>query len=664
MDQETPRPGTLRATLLGALLILLAAAAGCSGPGEPGAGAPGPHEGTSHPSVGTKAPNFAAEDPSGSWLPLVNLKGKPVAVLFFRPGAPFTSELVTEMSRLRDDPAFAPTIFIGVARDSMDRIKQFRDLQKPSMAILRDPGTIGPSFGIGDLPTIVLIDADGIIRFRLDGYVGALLRPRWRATVEALRGLPRGTQGAGKPIEVAYTENPRAPIFSAKDLDGRKVDLAALKGRVVVLTFFDQECPHCKRDLPLLVPVLKEFRARGVVAIGVSSRDVGGGMRRFLKEHGIDYSVILDTDRAIFSKYESTRTPDTFIIDGDGFIRFHEQGDRPDRADLTRLQLRLAIGRETPAALAATLPPERYSGDGTCRACHAREYGDWLLTPHSIAWESLQSGDKWRDQECVHCHVTGAGRPGGYAGPETTAQMVNVQCEVCHGPGGGHPGAARVDPAAMSNVCQTCHNGKFVLNFKVDEALALVAHRDHPDLEKLFHYSDLQRQRLEEMNQRRLEKFRSGVAYVGAEACRDCHRAEFEQWGRTPHAAAYARILQLGRGADRSCSPCHTTGMGHKGGFGDDKASGGAMTSVQCEVCHGPGADHVKAPPALKKQTIYGITDQCSFCIIQGVCATCHDRANDPKFDIEKALPLIKHLPADGAAGRSAARQPPRPRSR
>lgn len=596
--------------------------------------------------VGRKAPDFAAQDPSGLWLPLANLKGKPVALLFFRPGAPFAPELVAAFGRFRDDVAFAPTVFLGVARDSMDRIKEFLRIQKASLPVLRDPGSITPSYGIGDLVTVVLIDADGVVRYRLDGYLGAQFRPRLKATEEMLRRLPEVAKEAARPLDLAYTENPRAPVFRSRDLDGRPVDLAALRGRVVVLNFFDQECPHCQLDLPRLVPVLEEFRSRGVTAIGVASRDAGGGMRRFLKEHGIDYPVVIDPSRAIFTQYQSERTPDTYIIDRDGFIRFREQGDRPDRAALTRLQLRLLLGRETPLALASALPKETYAGDGTCRACHRREYDDWLLTPHSIAWDSLQQGDKWRDPECVSCHVTARGKPGGFVDPGTTLHLTNVQCEVCHGPGGGHPGRAtapEVDADAMSRLCVSCHSGKFVLNFKVDEALALVAHRDHPDLDRLFRYSGLQRQRLEEVNTRRLEKFKSGVAYVGADACRDCHRAEYEQWSHTPHAAAFAPLLQQGRGGDNTCTPCHTTGMGRKGGFLDKNATGGTMTNVQCEVCHGPGDDHVKAPRPLKKTTIYGITDQCSFCIIQGVCATCHDPANDPKFNIEKALPRVKH---------------------
>lgn len=632
-----------RARLLALCGSLLLAA--CGGTQTPGS-AIGPHEGSSHPMAGRRAPDFAAQDPAGPWLPLTSLKDKPVALLFFRPGAPFAVDLARELGRLREDASYRPIVFLGIAHDSMDRIREFIRTQGISLPILRDPGPIARSYDIGDVPTVVLIDAAGVVRFRLDGYLGRQFQPRMEATVAALRRIRDFAAAPGGSLDLAYTAHPRAPVFAAKALDGRPVDLASLKGHVVVLNFFDQECPHCMQDLPLLVPVLKEFRARGVVAIGVSSRDVGGKMRQFLRDHGIDYPVVIDPERAIFARYDSTRTPDTLFIDTDGFIRFRDRGERKDRAAVTRLQLGILLG-ENPGTLAASLPKDRYSGDGVCRSCHEREYDDWLLTPHSIAWNSLEKGEKWREPACVGCHVTGRDRPGGFADPDSTAHMVNVQCEVCHGIGGGHPAgemAASNDPAVMKKVCVTCHNGKFVLNFDPDEALLLVAHRDHPDMDKLFKYSDDQRRRLEAINNRRLEKFRSGVAYVGAAACRACHAEEYDQWSRTRHAAAFAVILQAERGRDPLCTPCHTTGQGHRGGFGDEAAQKGVpMTNVQCEVCHGPGDDHVKAPAALKKATIYGITDQCSFCIIQGVCATCHDAKNDPHFDIEKALPEVTH---------------------
>ncbi len=638
---DRPHYGRARSrvvTIAVALLPLLLVVA-CSSQGDAGLG---PDEGTGHPMVGTVAPQFAAQDPSGSWLPLANLKAKPVALLFIRPGAPLATDLAREMSRMRDDPRFRGIVFLGIARTSLEGARTFREGNGFSLAILRDPGSIASSYEAGNLPTVVLMDPDHIVRFRLDGFTARKYRPGLEAMVEALTALPGQSWEIGRPLELTYTEHPRAPMFEARDLDGERIDLRALRGQVIVLNFFDQECPHCLDDLPDLVTVLREFRARGVTAIGVTSRDVDGRLREFARDHGIDYPIIVDPRREIFSKFESSRTPDIHIIDRDGFIRFREQGDRPDRAGLTRLQLELALGERPPAELAAALPGERFTGDGFCRSCHAHEFGDWLLTPHSIAWESLQQEDKWRDPDCVPCHVTGPGQAGGFENPDTTPQMVNVQCEVCHGPGGGHSTGASIDPEAMSRICSNCHSGEFVLNFDLDEAMALVSHREHPDLDRLFRYSDAQKRRLEQLNRHRLEKFRSGVAHVGVEACRDCHQSQYDQWVRTPHAGAFALVLTANRSADPKCVKCHVTAAGRPGGFGDKDAPG-PMTNVQCEVCHGPGSDHVEGPADLKSTTIYGITNQCSFCIIQGVCTTCHDQENDPDFDIEAALPLVSH---------------------
>jgi peroxiredoxin/nitrate/TMAO reductase-like tetraheme cytochrome c subunit len=592
--------------------------------------------------VGAIAPDFVAQDSSTSWLPRSSLRDKPIVLFFFRPGAPLVLDLARHLSRWRDDPEFRTIAFLGLAAESLEGVKRFREKNRLSIAVLRDPGSIARAYSVGNLPTVVLLDSKHIVRFRMDSYAGRGYGARLDATFAALKELPHMTLEFGQPLDLAYAENPRAPIFSARDVDGAPIDLMKLRGRVVVLNFFDQECPHCLEDLPAFIPALREFRDRGVSAVGITSRDAGGRLREFIEEHGIDYPVIVDEAREIFRKYESTRTPDTHIIDGDGFVRFREQGGRPDRTELTRLQLRVALGEEAQEAIAATLPDGRYLGDGMCRSCHAREYRDWLLTPHSIAWESLQQGDRWRDPECVSCHVTAEGHPGGYEDPERTPHLINVQCEVCHGRGGGHPSGAAVDLAEMSQRCGNCHHGKFVLNFDLDEALALVSHQDHPDMDSLFEYSDFQRQRLEQVNRRRLERFRAGVPHVGVKACRECHQSEYDQWVRTPHAAAYARLLKVDRGADPTCTACHTTGVGLMGGFGNEAATA-SMTNVQCEVCHGPGADHVAAPAEFKKGTIYGITDQCSFCIIRGVCTTCHDQENDPDFDIEAALPRVTH---------------------
>ncbi len=346
-----PRAGGLRAhaasrevTIAVALLPLLLVVA-CGSHGDAGLG---PDEGPGHPMVGTVAPQFAAQDPSGAWLPLANLKAKPVALLFVRPGGPLALDLAREMSRLRDDPRFRGIVFLGIVRSSLENAREFREGNGFSLAILRDPGSITSSYDAGNLPTVVLMDPDHIVRFRLDGFTARKYRPGLEAMVAALTVLPGQSREIGRPLELTYTEYPGTPMFE------------------------------------------------------------------------------------------------------------------------------------------------------------------------------------------------------------------------------------------------------------------------------------------------------SGVAHVGADACRACHQSEYDQWVRSPHAGAFALVLAVNRSADPECVKCHVTAAGLPGGFGDDDAPG-PMTNVQCEVCHGPGADHVEAPADLKSATIYGITNQRSFRIIQGVCTTCHDQRNDPDFDIEAALPLVSH---------------------
>jgi len=63
--------------------------------------------------------------------------------------------------------------------------------------------------------------------------------------------------------------------------------------------------------------------------------------------------------------------------------------------------------------------------------------------------------------ECVQCHSTGFGEPGGFAEVDRSTLQTwgNVQCEACHGPLGGHPRDERVSPQPVTEqTCLGCHD--------------------------------------------------------------------------------------------------------------------------------------------------------------------------------------------------------------
>ena len=119
------------------------------------------------------------------------------------------------------------------------------------------------------------------------------------------------------------------------------------------------------------------------------------------------------------------------------------------------------------------------------------------------------------------------------------------------------------------------------------------------------------------------EQARQGTnRYVGVEACSGCHSAEVTDWEQSHHANAFNRLLQKQKHYQPDCVTCHTTGFGYPTGFRIGKDAK-RLTNVQCEVCHGPGEQHVRRPE------IRNIRRTPS----PALCQRCHDANQTPDFD-------------------------------
>lgn len=107
----------------------------------------------------------------------------------------------------------------------------------------------------------------------------------------------------------------------------------------------------------------------------------------------------------------------------------------------------------------------KFVGADKCKGCHAKQYSDYTARKFTKAWAVLQMRGKTKDPDCLKCHCTGYGKPGGFVNEETTPHMKYKQCEACHGPGSAHcnnPMDDSVRHAMKSyvtekNVCIECH---------------------------------------------------------------------------------------------------------------------------------------------------------------------------------------------------------------
>ena len=141
----------------------------------------------------------------------------------------------------------------------------------------------------------------------------------------------------------------------------------------------------------------------------------------------------------------------------------------------------------------------------------------------------------------------------------------------------------------------------------------------------------VQQRMAEEVAASHAAKGNQASIYVTSETCANCHQGEYDKWKQTRHSHAFAALETKQRTFDNTCIGCHSVGF-QKQGFINIKATP-QLAHVQCESCHGPGAEHAAKP----QKGLYKTPSTPSACI------TCHDRENSPDFVFDKYWPMVAH---------------------
>jgi peroxiredoxin len=134
--------------------------------------------------------------------------------------------------------------------------------------------------------------------------------------------------------------------FQVQDLDGKSVPFAALRGPLTVVTFVATQCPVSNSYNQRMVAVYKDYAQKDVkfVFVNANRSEPPSEVREHSKRVGFPFPVYKDANNVVANRFGAEVTPESYVIDGSGVIRYHGSiDDSQNEARIRTRGLQLAL---------------------------------------------------------------------------------------------------------------------------------------------------------------------------------------------------------------------------------------------------------------------------------------------------------------------------------
>jgi thiol-disulfide isomerase/thioredoxin len=129
---------------------------------------------------------------------------------------------------------------------------------------------------------------------------------------------------AGSPQGV-FKNSDRALDFTLDTLDGNRVRLSDLQGKIVLLNFWATWCVPCKEEMPILEDRSRRY-GPGLVVLAINFAEPQDVVKGYVDEMGLTFDVLLDPRAIVQEMYKVRGYPTSVFIDAEGMIRTQHIG--------------------------------------------------------------------------------------------------------------------------------------------------------------------------------------------------------------------------------------------------------------------------------------------------------------------------------------------------
>jgi thiol-disulfide isomerase/thioredoxin len=165
-------------------------------------------------------------------------------------------------------------------------------------------------------------------------------------------------------------------------LQGGPLALKDLRGKTVLIDFWDYTCLNCLRTLPYVKEWHRRYKEAGLTVVGVHAPEFSfahnvENVRRAVATQGIEYAVVLDNNQAIWQAYANRYWPAKYLVDGEGYVRYYHFGEgaygdteqaiqtllRASQPDTVLPELMAPLrGEDAPGSVCYRVTPKLYLG--------------------------------------------------------------------------------------------------------------------------------------------------------------------------------------------------------------------------------------------------------------------------------------------------------------